>query len=68
MGKSGREAYKEARQQLEKLGLADAGRTFPELSGGTKSSGLPLPALGVPTPHSALSDEPTASSITIPEK
>ena len=61
MGKSGREAYKEARQQLEKLGLADRGKNLPrELSGGQKQRVAIARAL-VANPRILLCDEPTAS-------
>lgn len=61
LGKSAREAYEEAMQQLERVGLADKARQYPdELSGGQKQRVAIARALAM-HPRILLFDEPTSA-------
>ncbi len=61
LGKPAREAYEEAMQQLERVGLADKARQYPdELSGGQKQRVAIARALAM-HPRILLFDEPTSA-------
>ena len=61
LGKSAREAYEEAMKQLERVGLADRARQYPdELSGGQKQRVAIARALAM-HPRILLFDEPTSA-------